>query len=97
MVVVLAVFTVSLENISTEGVVYASLSGAVASALGYTIWYQALNGLSATQASVVQLSVPVIAALGGVVFVAEPLTLRLMLACLLVLGGIGIVLKARRA
>lgn len=97
LVVVLALFTVSFENISTEGVMYASLSGAVASALGYTIWYQALNGLGATQASVVQLSVPVIAALGGVVFVTEPVTLRLLLSCLLVLGGIGIVLKARRA
>ncbi len=97
LVAVLMAFTFSIYGMSAEGLIYAALSGAIASALGYSIWYQALNGLSATQASVVQLSVPVIAALGGVLFVAEPFTLRLMFACLLVLGGIGIVLKARRA
>ena len=56
---------------STEGIVLALISGAITSGLGYTIWYIALGGLSSTQAAVIQLSVPVIAGLGGVIFVSE--------------------------
>jgi len=66
----------------------AILSGGIASGIGYTIWYIALGGLSSTQAAVVQLSVPVIAGLGGVIFISEKISLRLTISTLLILGGI---------
>lgn len=80
-----------------EGVGYAVLSGAVTSGAGYAIWYSALAGLTALQAATVQLSVPVIAALGGAWILAEPLTPRLLLSAVAVLGGVGLVLAAKRA
>jgi len=82
-------------QISTEGLILAILSGAAASALGYTLWYIALAGLSATEAAVVQLSVPVIASIGGVIFLSEAVTIRLIIACALVLGGIATVIIGR--
>lgn len=71
-----------------QGVLLACLSGAVASGLGYILWYTALRGLSASQAAVVQLSVPVIAAGGGVVFAGEAITFRLTASAVLILGGV---------
>ncbi|KAF1072476.1 MAG: hypothetical protein GAK45_00180 [Pseudomonas citronellolis] len=84
-------------NADLPGVIYAVLSGALASGVGYAIWYSALRGLSALQAASVQLSVPVFTALGGALFLAEPLSLRLGLATLAVLGGIALILGGRRA
>ena len=75
------------------GVSYAIASGALASGLGYAIWYTALPALKASHASVVQLSVPVLAALGGVLLLGESLTLRLVLSSLAILGGIALVLR----
>lgn len=80
---------------NTAGVWLALASGSVTSALGYAIWYRALAGLKVTQAGVVQLSVPVLAALGGVWFVGEALSLRLIYSGALVLGGIYCVLQVR--
>ncbi len=77
---------------SGSGVGYAIASGALASGIGYSIWYSALPRLKSTTAATVQLSVPVIAAVGGIVFLAEPVTLRLALASIAVLGGIGLVI-----
>ena len=77
------------------GVAYAIASGALASGIGYSIWYSALPRLQSTTAATVQLSVPVIAALGGILFLAEPVTLRLTLASFAVLGGIGLVIAQR--
>jgi len=77
------------------GVLYAALSGALTSGLGYVVWYAALPSLRATGAATVQLSVPVLAALGGVVVVGEPITLRLLLASVAVLGGVALALRAR--
>lgn len=74
------------------GVGYAVASGAVASGIGYAIWFAALPGLKATSAATVQLSVPVIAAIGGILFLGESLTLRLMLASVTILGGIALVI-----
>lgn len=95
---ILVLFVVSMGSArySTAGVGYAVLSGALTSGLGYTIWYLALGGMTATQAAVVQLSVPVIAALGGVVLIGEAITLRLALSGLLILGGILLVILGRR-
>ena len=94
-VIVLAIITMHNAYYSTEGIVLAILSGAIASGIGYTIWYIALGGLSATQAAVVQLLVPVIAALGGVIFVSEAITLRLTISALMILGGILLVVLGR--
>ncbi|MBI5136057.1 MAG: DMT family transporter [Nitrospirae bacterium] len=77
------------------GMVYAALSGGVASGLGYAVWYAALRGLSATRAATVQLSVPLIAAVGGVLFLSEPFTARLAVASVLILGGIALVAVTR--
>jgi len=78
-----------------EGMLYAVLSGAIASALGYAIWYVALRGLTVTTAGLVQLSVPVIAAAGGVVVLGEAVTWRLVVASVAVLGGVGMAMAYR--
>lgn len=83
-------------NLSAEGLLWAVASGALASAIGYTVWYAALPHLSATRAATVQLSVPVLAAAGGVLFLSEAVTLRLVMASVLILGGIGLAVSGRR-
>ena len=80
---------------STRGMMLAALSGALASGVAYVIWYAALRGLTTTRAAIVQLSVPVIAAWGGVLFLAEIVSTRLLLAGLLILGGIGLSVLSR--
>jgi drug/metabolite transporter (DMT)-like permease len=82
--------------VSSRGVVLAIVSGAVTSAVGYVIWYRALRRLTATEAAILQLSVPVIAALGAVAFLHERLNARLLVAGLVVLGGLGLALVERR-
>lgn len=83
-------------HVDLSGAFYAVLSGALASGAGYAVWYSALRGLKATSAATVQLSVPVIAALGGVAFLGEALTLRLVLSSVAILGGVALVLLKRR-
>jgi len=82
-------------RLSTRGLLLAMTSGSVASGLGYVTWYAALKGLTSTRAATVQLSVPVIAAVGGVLLLSEPVTLRLVLASAATLGGIALVLLQR--
>lgn len=82
-------------HLTWRGVAWAVTSGALASGLGYVVWYAALEGLTASRAATVQLSVPVIAAFGGVVLLAEPVTLRLLLASAAILGGVAMVLTQR--
>ncbi len=82
------------------GVAYAVASGGLASGIGYLIWYMALAGLKAASAATVQLSVPVLTALAGILLLGEPLTLRFVLAALSILGGIALVVlqpQRRRA
>lgn len=79
-----------------RGALLAVASGAITSGLGYVIWYAALPGLGALRAATVQLSVPLIAALGGVLLMAETPTLRLVLAGAAILGGIALVLLGKR-
>ena len=81
---------------TTTGVALAVISGVVASGIGYVIWYAALRGLATTSAATVQLSVPIIAAIGGVLLLAEGVTLRLGIASAATLGGVAIVLLQRR-
>jgi drug/metabolite transporter (DMT)-like permease len=78
-----------------EGVLLAVASGALASGCGYAVWYAALSGLRAGQAATIQLSVPVIAAAGGVILLSEPLTGRLIIASLMVLGGVFVALRQK--
>ena len=77
------------------GLAYAALSGGVTSGLGYVGWYAVLPALRATTAATVQLSVPVLAALGGLALVGEPVTARLAVAAAVTLGGIAVVVRAR--
>lgn len=79
-------------SLDRAGIGYAIASGALASGVGYAIWYTALAGMKVTNAATVQLSVPAIAALGGVIFLGEPLTLRLIIASVAILGGIALVI-----
>lgn len=95
-VVIIVFFTFRDFHYTAYGLALAIVSGGVTSGLGYTIWYIALRNLTATQAAVAQLSVPVIAALGGVIFLAESITLRLSISSLLILGGIFLVVMGRR-
>ena len=85
-------------SLDREGILLAIASGALASGIGYAIWYTALPGLKTTSAASVQLSVPVIAALGGIALLGETPTLRLLVASVAVLGGIALVIaKGTRA
>jgi drug/metabolite transporter (DMT)-like permease len=82
-------------HVSRTGVVLAVLSGALASGVGYVVWYSALRGLTATRAATVQLAVPVLAAVGGVIFLSERISLRLLLAGVVILGGVALALTSR--
>ena len=94
----LGVSLVSLQSQETDsaGIMYAIASGALASGLGYAVWYTALRDLRATTAATVQLSVPVLAAAGGVLLLHEALTARLVLAGAAILGGVALVVLTRR-
>lgn len=92
---VLSLATLTDARWDPAGFGYAAASGAIASGIGYAIWYAALPALKAASAATVQLSVPVIAAGGGILFLGESLTLRLVLASLAVLGGIALVILER--
>lgn len=94
---ILLVLLVSSRNVhvSANGILYATISGAISSGVGYVIWYAALRGLTATRAATVQLSVPVLAAWGGIVFLSETVSVRLLIAGVLILGGIALAVSSR--
>lgn len=92
--VILVVVGVSISSPSVAGIAYAVASGAIASGLGYLIWYSVLPTLSRSRAAFVQLTVPSIAAVGGVIFIGEPLTGRLVLATIGIIGGVALALAA---
>jgi Predicted permease, DMT superfamily len=95
---VVSIILLSRARLDHAGVFYAVVSGAITSGLGYVIWYSALPDLKAASAASVQLSVPVLAAAGGILFLGEPLTLRYLLASIAILGGITlVVLEKNRA
>ncbi len=97
LVLIVSLFFVDDFSSTSNGLLLAVASGAIASGCGYVIWYAVLPALSATRAATVQLSVPAIAAFGGVVLLSEELTLRLFLASAVTLGGVAIVLAQRAA
>ncbi|MES1998817.1 MAG: DMT family transporter [Pseudomonadota bacterium] len=92
----LSVFMSNGAAVDSAGFWYAVSSGALASGIGYAIWYTVLPALKATNAATVQLSVPVIAALGAIVFLGEAITLRLVLASVAILGGIALVILEKQ-
>lgn len=83
-------------HITFRGALCAVLSGGLTSAIGYVIWYAALQGHSATSAALVQLMVPVLAAMGGVAFLSEPVTARLLLSSAMIIGGVALALTQRQ-
>lgn len=82
-------------HVTPQGALLAVASGALASGLGYVLWYAALPALKATQAAVLQLAVPILAALGGVLLLGERVTPRLLVAMALILGGVSLAIAAR--
>jgi drug/metabolite transporter (DMT)-like permease len=90
-----SIFMSGSLHVSAKGSLLAVLSGALASGVGYVIWYAALKGLTAVRAATVQLTVPVLAATCGVLFLSEKLSARLLLSALMILGGVGLALASR--
>ena len=100
MALVLSLVLAGRTSLDPAGLGYAFLSGALTSGVGYAIWYTALPSLKSSSAATVQLSVPILAAVGGVFFLGESLTLRLLVASAAIIGGIALVVltgKARQA
>lgn len=91
----LSLVTLGSARVDAPGALYAVASGALASGLGYALWYGALRDLTASRAATLQLAVPVLAAVGGVLVLGEAFTQRLGLAMVAVLGGIVLVLARR--
>lgn len=83
-------------SLDSAGVGYAIASGALTSAIGYSIWYTLLPALKSSHAATLQLSAPVLTAIGGVLLLSEPITLRLVLASVTILGGIALVIVEKR-
>ena len=83
-------------SLDYPGMLFAVASGALASGIGYAIWYMALPALKTTSAATVQLSVPIIAAIGGMVFLNESPSLRFILASVAILGGIALVIREKQ-
>lgn len=92
MAVALSAAALPWASLDRAGVCYAIVSGALTSGVGYAIWYTALRGLKATSAAAVQLSVPVIAAIGGIALLGEAISVRLLIASVAILGGIALVI-----
>ena len=95
---VLALLIIELNHVNFsfhQGIIFALISGAITSGIGYSVWYMAVVGLSSIQAGVVQLLVPIIAAIGGVIFAQEFISLRLIFSSILVLGGIMLITSSQ--
>ena len=94
--VALAALFITSLSMTALGAILAITSGAITSGLGYALWYRVLREITTTQAAILQLSVPAIAALMGVAFLGEEPTLRLIIACPLILGGVAVAVLAKR-
>jgi drug/metabolite transporter (DMT)-like permease len=95
MILLIRLLSVNNIQLSSTGILFATLSGALASGVGYVVWYSALRGLTTTRAAIVQLSVPVLAAWGGVILLSEHISARLLFAGILILSGIGLTVLSR--
>lgn len=94
-IAVAAVFFLHI-HMTARGILLAILSGAIASGVGYTVWYAALKHHTATRSAILQLAVPVLVAVGGILFMSEVLTLRLTIAAALILGGIALTIFSKK-
>ncbi len=97
MAIIASAVALSSVHLELSGILLALISGIVTSGLGYVLWYKALRSLTTTQASVVQLLVPVLAAFGGVAFLSEQVSVRLISASALILGGVAMAVLKRDA
>ncbi len=97
MIVLAALPFLAQIQLSQSGILLAVASGAVTSGIGYAVWYAALKYHTATRAAILQLSVPALAAIGGVIFLSEYFTLRLFVGSILILGGIGLAIFGRKS
>ncbi len=95
MVLGVSLMLFKMIEVSPQGALLAVASGSLASGVGYVIWYAALRGLTTTRAATLQLSVPVLAALGGIVFLNEQISTRLIISSVAILGGLGLVVLGR--
>jgi len=95
MIILASLPFLSKIHLSQRGIIFAVLSGAVASGIGYSVWYFVLKFHTTTRAAILQLSVPALAGLGGVIFLSEIISLRLLLATILILGGIGLAIVGK--
>lgn len=96
MALLVSLFYLGSFHVTASGVMLAVLSGALTSGMGYVVWYAALRGLTGTSAALLQLTVPVIAALAGVVVLSESIGWRLLLSGAMILGGVAVALAANR-
>ena len=92
----LSLVTMGSAHANSSGVLLALASGALASGLGYSVWYMALRSLLPSSAAAIQLTVPALAGAGAVLFLDEPLTIRLALSSLVILGGVALVIVGKR-
>ena len=95
MAILASLIAITSAHVDPKGVLLASISGIVTSGLGYIVWYKALRGLTTTQASVLQLTVPVLAAAAGIVFLMEELSPRLLFASTTILGGVALAVVSK--
>lgn len=96
LILIVGLFFIKDLHITSRGVLLAAISGGLASAMGYVVWYAALPNLSTTRAALVQLIVPVLASAGGILVLSEPLTIRLVISAVVILGGIALSIFSRR-
>lgn len=96
MVLLIQLLIHSPIHISLKGFIFAALSGSIASGAGYVIWYAALKHLSASRAAIIQLTVPVIAAVGGLIFLSENPSLRLILSGMIILSGVALAMVQKK-
>ena len=94
--VLVSIFTFESVHFTTKGIALALASGIFASGIGYAIWYRVLPLIPVTSAASLQLSVPALAAFGGIIFIGESLSLRLLISVLAIIGGIALVIQQNR-
>jgi drug/metabolite transporter (DMT)-like permease len=94
--IIISIIFIPRFHLSNKGIVLAVISGAIASGIGYTVWYAVLRHHTATRAAVLQLAVPLLTAVIGVLFLAETAGIRLVVASALILGGIGLTILGRK-
>ena len=97
LIILLSFFSFDQIQLSKQGITLAIFSGAITSGLGYAIWYYAIKELTITNAAIVQLAVPIIAAFGGVIFSNEGISIKLISSSSLVLGGVLLVMIGKNS